>query len=471
MSLTLPDAARSGVLPAAWRLGIRLWPSTRREAGAIVRLAGPIVLIALVNMGMSVTDTMMVSWFFGTEALAAVAVGSDFYSIVFYLGTGVIAGVSPFFARAIAEKSGAAQEKYRRIGWRVTIATAIGLFPLVWLAPDMLAHAGLDRGILESGRGYTRAMALTLVPMLVVVLFRTLLTAAERPKVFLRVTLIALPLNAVANGAFMNGFAGIPAFGPTGAGVASFLVATVMAILLAVVFRSEIRAGRRSVAARATTDWKAVAEVVRVGIPIGIATVAELGIYLGATLYAATLSAADVAAHTITLRLAGVVYAIPLALMQASTVRIARRDATDGQGLREVIATAMTIAVFAGIGLTVLLVALAPGVAALTFDHTELGITAAGLTIGLIALLAAIELLETPGSAASGLLRGLKDTRMPMAYVLVGYWLIGVPLGVYLSKGLAMGITGVWIALVVGSLVVSGLTLLRLRRHWLVDRE
>jgi MATE family multidrug resistance protein len=133
----------------------------------------------------------------------------------------------------------------------------------------------------------------------------------------------------------------------------------------------------------------------------------------------------------------------------------------------------MTIAVFAGIGLTVLLVALAPGVAALAFDRTEAGVAAAGLTIGLIALLAAIEFIETPVSAASGLLRGLKDTRKPMAYVLVGYWLIGAPLGVYLSKGLAMGITGVWIALFVGSLVVSGLTLLRLRRHWrsLVDGE
>lgn len=464
MSLAFPSAAHRGARAVSPHR-LRLWPFSRSEAGSIVRLAGPIMLIALVNMGMSVTDTMMVSWFFGTEALAAVAVGSDFYSIIFYLGTGVIAGLSPFFAKAVADKSLPDQEKYRRIGWRVTVGAAIVLFPLVWFAPDMLAYAGLDRALLEAGRGYTRAMALTLVPMLIVALFRTLLTAAERPRVFLRVTLFSLPLNASANAAFMNGFALLPAFGPTGAGIASLLVAIVMAILLAIVFRLEVGSGGRERPTRWALDWRAVAEVVRVGIPIGIATVAELGIYLGATLYAAALSAADVAAHTITLRLAGVVYAIPLALMQASTVRIARRNSSDRRGTWAVIASSQTIAVFAGIGLAALLVAIAPGVAAVTFDDTQVGITAAGLTIGLISLLAAIELLETPGSAASGLLRGLKDTRMPMAYVLVGYWLIGAPLGVYLTKALGMGITGVWVALLLGSLIVSGLNLVRLWRY------
>jgi MATE family multidrug resistance protein len=49
------------------------------EGLALLRLAAPIMLIALVNMGMSVTDTAMVSALFGANALAAVAVGSDLY--------------------------------------------------------------------------------------------------------------------------------------------------------------------------------------------------------------------------------------------------------------------------------------------------------------------------------------------------------------------------------------------------------
>jgi MATE family multidrug resistance protein len=462
MSLTIPHAARIGAPRAALPRRIRLWPSSRSEAGAIVRLAGPIALIALVNMGMSVTDTMMVSWFFGTEALAAVAVGSDLYSIVFYLGTGVIAGLSPYFADAVARRSASEQDKYRRIGWIVTVAAAILLFPTVWFAPDTLGYAGLDRRLLAAGRGYTQAMAATLLPMLIVVLFRTLLTAAERPKVFLWVTLAALPLNAAANALLMNGFSLVPAYGPAGAGVSSCAVATAMALALAVILHREVGGART----RSAIDWKAAVEVVRIGIPIGVAMVAELGIFLGATLYAATLSAADVAAHTVTLRLAGVFYAVPLALLQASTVRVARRDATDAQGRREVIATAMNMAALAGTGLAALLVVLAPTIAGVAFDSSEIGVTAAGLTIGLITLLAIIQVVDAPASAAAGLLRGVKDTKAPMAFVLIGYWMISAPLGIALSKGWEMGIAGVWIALALGTLVTTGLTVTRLSRYW-----
>ena len=71
------------------------------EGRSLIRLAAPIMLIALVNMGMSITDAAMVSVLFGADALAAVAVGSDLYSILFYLGAGTLAGLSPFYAASV----------------------------------------------------------------------------------------------------------------------------------------------------------------------------------------------------------------------------------------------------------------------------------------------------------------------------------------------------------------------------------
>lgn len=466
MSIVFTDGARADTTFADRRAINRRWPFSGVEARAMIRLATPIAMIAFVNMGMSVTDTMMVSWLFGTSALAAVAVGSDFYSIVFYLGAGIIAGLSPFFAAAVARKSSAEQHMYRRVGWTVTVGTAVVLFPLIWFAPDILRFAGLDSQILEDGRGYTRAMAFTLVPMLVVTLFRTLLTAAERPKVFLWFTLAALPLNAGANAFFMLGFGAVPGFGPTGAGISSFAVASAMAIGLLVVLNLEDRRSRSARQTGDAIDWRALVEVVRVGIPIGITTVTELGIFLGATLYAATLSAADVAAHTITLRLAGVFYAIPLALMQASTVRMARVEAHDAEGRRVVIATAAMIALLVGLLLAGTLSSLAPIVAATVFDQTEVGVAAAGLAVGLIILLGITELFEAPAATASGLLRGVKDTKMPMIYVLFSYWVVSAPLALLLSRTFEMGITGVWIALAIGVLTTAVLNVMRLPRYW-----
>jgi MATE family multidrug resistance protein len=70
------------------------------------------------------------------------------------------------------------------------------------------------------------------------------------------------------------------------------------------------------------------------------------------------------------------------------------------------------------------------------------------------------------GLAALGLLRGAKDTRMPMVFKLVAYWVIGAPLGIWLCEMQSLGVTGLWIGLVAGACVTTALTLARLlMRH------
>lgn len=438
----------------------RLRPETLAEAGAILRLATPIALIALVNMGMSVTDTLMVSLLFGTEALAAVAIGSDLYSIVFYLCAGIIGGVTPFYTGAVTRGDVAEQRGLRLAGWLIVALLCLLAVPLVWLAPDWLVWCGLDRALLDRGRGFTAAMALTLVPMLGVMLFRTVLTAAEKPKVFLKVTLAMLPLNAALNYVFMLGVGPLPAMGPTGSGVATLMVAVASLAILALVARRATIADASPVdAAELRHKLRAI---LRVGVPIGIVTVTEIGIYLGATLYAATLGAADVAAHTLTLRTAGVVYAVPAALLQAAMVRMARAEAAASGTGRVVMSGSLGLGLIFGTLTLALLCAGAAPLAGAFFDDSATGIAAAGLAAGLLVLLGIIEFAANPGLAAAGLLRGRRDTRAPMLYTLIGYWLLGAPLGLYLCEIREMGITGIWIGLMTGTISTALLTLARL---------
>jgi MATE family multidrug resistance protein len=279
--------------------------------------------------------------------------------------------------------------------------------------------------------------------------------------VFLKVTLAMLPLNAGANYVLMVGAGPLPAFGPTGAGVSSLIVATASLGLLAAIAH---RSARNKVAVMgASIDWSGLAAVLRIGVPIGIATVAEVGVFLGATLYAARLGAADVAAHTLTLRVAGVVYAIPVALQQASMVRMARAESIgDRSAAWSVTVSSILLALAAG-GLVCLLLTWGAGpLAAALFDDGPAGQTAAALALGLLVLLGFFELIGNPGIAAAGLLRGRKDTRAPMAYVLFGHWLVGVPLGLALCELWGFGILGIWMGLAAGTLVTTVLTLVRL---------
>lgn len=452
--ITLSKAA--GPLTPATRL-----PTLLAECGALIRLALPIMGIALVNMGMSITDTVMVSAGFGAKALAAVAVGSDVQSLLFYLSAGIIGGLSPFYTAAVFRADPAARIRLERSGQLVMVALAVTGVPLVWTAPDWLRHVGLDSALLEAGRGYTRAMALTLIPMLGVMLYRTILTAAERPGVFLKVTIVMLPLNALGNQILMYGAGPIPAFGPTGAGLSSLLVALASLAVLVLVARNSagVLTPRAMDIGLIRQD---IAAVLRVGLPIGIATVAELGIFLGATLYAATLGAADVAAHTITLRMAGVTYAVTAALTQAAMVRAARAETSQcAAARRRVTQAAFALSLIAGGGVCLGLLMISRPLAAWIFATDPMAATAISLTLGTFALLAATESVANPGSVAAGLLRGRKDTHVPMVITLSGYWVIGAPLGLWLAERAALGITGIWIGLAIGTAAMSALMIRR----------
>ncbi len=433
------------------------------ESSTLLRLGWPIMLIALVNMGMSITDTMMVSLMYGAEALAAVSVGSDLYSIVFYVCAGTLGGVAPFYAQAVARKDSADRARLERIGWVIAVLLVLPAVPLVWFAPQWLIHLGLDAGLLRQGGAFTQVMALTLLPMLGVTLWRTLLTAAENPHAFLKITLAMLPLNAIGNALLMQGAGPIPAFGPTGSGIATLLVATGTLIALLVMSRRNTPA-----AGAEALDWRGLISVLRVGLPIGVTAATETGIYLAVTLYAATLGAADVAAHTLTLRVAGIAYAASFALQQASMVRMARAIGLKEGGLDEtsragaVLRASLTVSVIGGTLLFALLGFGAEPLALWFFDTGPAGLTAIQVATGLLMLLGLLQFVGYPGLAGLGLLRGCKDTRLPMVFKLVAYWGIGAPLGIWLCEMKDLGVIGLWIGLVSGAAITTALTLLRL---------
>jgi multidrug resistance protein, MATE family len=119
--------------------------------------ATPVAAMAPVNMAMSVTDTLM-AVALPPEALAAAAVGSDFYSLVFYLAVGILVGLAPLFAAAHAAADETAQRRLRSAGWVLAATVAAPAFALVWMAPDYLRVIGIRPELLDRGGGYTRAL-------------------------------------------------------------------------------------------------------------------------------------------------------------------------------------------------------------------------------------------------------------------------------------------------------------------------
>jgi len=85
----------------------------------------------------------------------------------------------------------------------------------------------------------------------------------------------------------------------------------------------------------------------------------------------------------------------------------------------------------------------------------------------LLWIAAAFQIFDGVQTICTGALRGLGETRAPMVANFVGYWVLGLPLGLILCFILKWGIYGMWIGLTLALIVISTILL----RRWYLDSE
>jgi MATE family multidrug resistance protein len=89
-------------------------------------------------------------------------------------------------------------------------------------------------------------------------------------------------------------------------------------------------------------------------------------------------------------------------------------------------------------------------------------VIAAAVPIFLVA--AVFQLSDGLQAIGAGVLRGAGDTLFPLVSNLVGHWLVGLPIALYLGFHRKMGIVGLWWGLCAGLTAVAVLLLLRFNR-------
>jgi MATE family multidrug resistance protein len=147
----------------------------------------------------------------------------------------------------------------------------------------------------------------------------------------------------------------------------------------------------------------------------------------------------------------------PLGFGQSVTVRVGRAY---GAGDREAIARAGWTAYAMGVGfmtITACLMIFAPRLLIGLFLDRANPANAPVIELA-VAFLAFAALFQVPDGAqavGSGMLRGLHDTRVPMFFAALGYWGVGLPLGVLLGFPAGLGGIGIWIGLAAGLGVVA----------------
>ncbi|MGH8461985.1 MAG: MATE family efflux transporter [Stenotrophobium sp.] len=431
----------------------------RSEVRANLRIAVPLIAAQMAGVGMGTIDTIMAGRI-SDEALAAVSVGANLNVTFFVLVMGVLMACSPI----VAQRAGAGHADHR-VGGFVREALLLGLLlAVLWvaaahlLAGPVLTHIGLPPATAAVAVQFLHAYSWSSFGFCAWFVLRYTAEGAGTTRPIFWSGVTGLCSNLLLDWVFMYGKAGFPAMGAVGCGWATTLSSLLMAAVLAAQYswHAPLRLFRifERVRPRLQKDAR---EILRLGIPIGLILLAEAGLFVAVSLLMARFGDEAVAAYQVALNFASVAFMIPLGIGLATTVRVGHAvGAGDLAAARQRGYVGMSLgALNAASNAAIML--LFPTVIAGCYTHNRQIVALAASYLGLAAVFQLFDGLQV---TANGALRGIKDTRVPMLITVAAYWLVGMPVALWLAFRAVMGPSGLWWGLTAGLAVAAfGLTL------------
>jgi MATE family multidrug resistance protein len=423
------------------------------ETRALVTLATPLVLTQLAQMAIGTTDLVLLGRY-SQSALAAVAIGNTVYWFAWLLGGGPASAVSPMIAHILGERAGnrgGVRASLRMGLWAVAIISLV-VMPIMWSARPILLLLGQRPDLARGAGQFVSLVSIGLPFSLATMVLGGFSTTLGHPRSGLWVSLATIVFNAVAGWTLIFGHFGGPRLGLVGSGLATS-ASQVFGFLcmVAVVQRNPALRGYRIFHRFARPVRVKLAEVFRLGLPIGVTTLFEAMLFNAMTLLMGAYGPAALAAHQIAMNLSSITFMVPLGIGMASTVRVGlAAGAGDRAGARRAGLVALILAGgFMGVA-GVLMAMFGPSLAGLYLGNGSAE-NAAVITLAARFLLfaAGFQLFDGVQVVGVRLLRGLKDARIPMVLAGASYWLVGAPVCVFLAVGLNMRGDGIWLGFVI----------------------
>lgn len=268
---------------------------------AITVLGLPLIGGHLAQFAIGLTDTVMLGWY-GVEALAAVTLAGSYFFVLFLFGAGFGWAVMPMVATAAAEENETSIRRSTRMGLWLSLLYAALVMPLLWWAYPVLILLKQEPEVARTAAQYLRVAGWGLFPALLVMVLKSYLAALERTQIVLWITVAAAVVNGITNFALIFGNWGAPELGVIGAAIAS--VVTQIVSLGAVVVYAVRSLPEHSLFQRFwRPDWEMFLNVLRLGVPIGLTTLAEVSMFATSAVMMGWLGPVPLAAHGIALNL------------------------------------------------------------------------------------------------------------------------------------------------------------------------
>src|ERR1700735_12396 len=439
------------------------------ELTETLKLAVPLALTQLGQIAMMTTDLAFIGRL-GDGAVAAAALAHTIFFVSFTVGMGLMSAVSPLAAQAFGARNPHRVRRSLRVGLWAAFLISVPVMALPFRGEQILLAMGPSPAAARLAQQYLFGLVWSILPALWFMAIRGFMSAINRPEPILWITLAAIPANALLVYLLLYSEWGLPRLELFGAGLATSMVNSAM-FLAGLWFAARRRPFRKYhvLGHIWRIDWPLMRQLVILGAPVSISFLLEYGLFGAAGLLMGLISTTALAAHQIALQIAAILFMVPFGIGMAATVRVGHAVGRgDGPAVKRAgsVATSLGIVFMSAMTLAVILGRFA--IARFFFGEAAESAGVVDLTATLLMVGATFFIADGIQTVVAGALRGMNDTRIPLLFAVISYWLIGFPAAYGLAFRMDLGAVGVWIGLSCGTAFYAVLLVLRFRR--LADR-
>ena len=444
-------------------------PGWKAETRASFGLAAPLVVANLLQMLTYAVDVIFIARL-GPDELAASSLAIALFGLVLLALQNLVGAVAPIMAAELGARAPAlrpVRRSMRMALWLSLAFSALGMAVCASIGALMEA-TGQPPRVAALASEYMDVLVWSLPAMVVASALRNFVATLGRPGFATLVAGLGIFVNVAANYAFVFGNWGAPALGLQGAGIATVLTSLAVLAMYAVAIRLDPRLHRYRITGFFwRPDRERAAEIMRIGTPFAVMTMAEAGVFGASSFLVGRIGALELAAHTLAFNLAAFAWQVPSGISQAATIRVGYfLGARDPLGVTR--AGWTSIAMAAGFMLLAAAAMLGAPMPLLSiYLDVDAPANAALLSVAvtLLAVAGAFQLVDGLQGVTAGALRGLKDTRVPMWIAIFSYWVPGFGLAAWLGLATPLGATGVWMGLAAGLTCAAAMLLWRWHRR------
>lgn len=444
--------------------------ATGRE---LTRLAGPIALTQLAQVALTTTDLVMMGPL-GVAALAAGGLSITLFNQLRTMGVGLLTSVGNLVSAAAsrserdqttARASGDETRDLVRAGFLVaTVAGIVGGLALIGLG-YLLRWLGQDAAVLDGTLPMLAALAPGLVPCLWFQVVRQFTVGMRRPKALLLITLASVALNVALNAALIYGPGPLPEMGLSGIGAATSLVYLLTFVAFTAMVRADPELAPYFSVAVHRAPLPAMKQILRLGIPIAGTYGSEAGLFSVTAVVIGTFGAPALAAHSVVNQLSYIVFQVSVGISHGASILVSRLVEL-GEAAQTRLIAWLAYGQGAAVAAVVALVYLAIPTEVLGLFMDTGDRAALVIAMALLAVAAFQQFVDSAQNIGIGLLRGLHDTSSSFVITIVGYWVVGFPVGLLLAYVADLEAVGMWLGLSAGLTTAAVLLLIVFRRRF-----